>query len=143
MTQPNLAILLDRFVRRMHLSLSAKAAVFDTEKVGPGGAIFLLTLDEMGTVPLHALTERLMRDKSQMTRLVRSLERKGLIARHACADDARVTLISLTDAGRGVVVTHLDAVAETLDDLLAPLSASESTQFRELLTRAVAPSADP
>ena len=87
--EPILAILLDRFVRRIHLSLSAKAAEFDTYKIGAGGAIFLLTLDEMGTVPLSRLTAHMMRDKSQMTRLVRTMERKGLIVRSPSETDAR------------------------------------------------------
>lgn len=135
--EPNLAILLDRFVRRIHLSLSAKAAEFDTYKIGAGGAIFLLTLDEMGTVPLSRLTAHMMRDKSQMTRLVRTMERKGLIVRSPSETDARVTYVALTKAGHSVVRVHLDAVSETIDEMMAPFDETESAAFRELLARAV------
>lgn len=137
MADTHLAILLDRLVRRMHISLHKKAPQFDTERVGPSGAMLLLTLDEMGSGPLHALTARLARDKSQMTRLVQSLERKGLILRTPSTQDNRVTLVSLTPAGRDVVETHQAAIAETIEGSLTALSDAEKQQFQALLAKAV------
>ncbi|MEM8850595.1 MAG: MarR family transcriptional regulator [Pseudomonadota bacterium] len=137
MPDTNLAILLDRFVRRLHLALHQKAPDFDTEKVGPGGAILLLTLAEMGETPMHALTKRLLRDKSQMTRAVRPLEQKGLIRREQSQKDCRINMIALTDKGQQVVDTHQRVVAETIDEILSPLSDTDQEKLRTLLQRAV------
>ena len=138
MPDTNLAILLDRFVRKMHASLHAKSPEFDTERIGPGGSIILLTLDELGEVSMNALTQALMRDKSQMTRAVGPLERKGMLQRSQSEHDARVTIISLTEKGQGMVKTLQSVIAETADDVLSPLSTSDKDAFRSLLERALA-----
>ena len=132
----HLAVLLDRFMRRLHVSLRRKAPGFDTERIGPGGALVLLTIEETGTLPLNQLTECLVRDKSQMTRTVRALEGKGLVARRQCASDSRVSLISLTQTGRRVVETHQREIAQTIDDILGPLSGEERRTFQAVLERA-------
>lgn len=138
MTQDTeLALLMDRFMRRIHFGLQAKAHSFDTAKVGPGGGIVLLTLADMGCPGLQDLTTRVARDKSQMTRTIRGLEAKGLVQRHAAPHDARVTLISLTDAGQEVVAALQQAVADTVTEILAPISASEEDVLRRLLERAL------
>ncbi|MEM8553914.1 MAG: MarR family transcriptional regulator, partial [Pseudomonadota bacterium] len=133
----NLAILLDRFVRRVHVSLHRKAMEFDTAKVGPGGAILLLTLDEIGTVSMQDLARSLVRDKSQMTRAVHALEVKGMVTRQQSEDDNRVTLVSITDKGRGLVQAHQEALTGTLDHALKPLSDQEQSEFHRLLLKAV------
>lgn len=137
MHDSELALLIDRFMRRIHFGLQSKAHAFDTAKVGPGGGIVLLTLADMGRPGLHELTRRVARDKSQMTRTVRSLESKGLVRRDASAEDARVSLISLTDEGENVVRDLQRAVAETIDEILAPISAAEEKTLRGLLERAL------
>lgn len=138
MQNTELALLIDRFMRRIHFGLQSKAHLFDTERVGPGGGIILLTLAEMGCPGLHELTTRVARDKSQMTRTIRSLEKKGLVARKTSPQDARVTLVCLTDAGEEVVRALQQAVAETIGDILAPISKSEEDVLKALLQRALA-----
>ncbi len=134
----NLAIVLDRFVRRIHVGLQQRAPQFDTERIGPNGALILLTLAETGRLPLHALTRRLARDKSQMARAVRSLERKGLLSSEGSPDDQRVNLISLTAAGQAVVETHRTVIAETIDAVLSPLPDEDRRALEALLKRALA-----
>ncbi|MEL7254053.1 MAG: MarR family transcriptional regulator [Pseudomonadota bacterium] len=137
MRNTDLALSIDRFMRRIHFGLQSKAHAFDTAKVGPGGGIVLLTLSDMGSPGLGELTTRVARDKSQMTRTVRSLEAKGLVERYACTDDARVTRIRLTAEGDGVVATLQNAVAETIDDILAPVSEEEKGALKRILERAL------
>ncbi|MEO0635458.1 MAG: MarR family transcriptional regulator [Pseudomonadota bacterium] len=137
MDDTELALLIDRFMRRIHFGLQSKAHSFDKAKVGPGGGIILLTLAEMGRPGLHELTTRVARDKSQMTRSIRALEEKGLVERSASEDDARVTLIALTDAGHRVVQELQGAVAETIGSILAPISKSEEDVLKSLLRRAL------
>lgn len=132
-----LALLMDRFMRRIHFGLQSKADQFDTAKVGPGGGLVLLTLAEMGQPSLNALTQRVARDKSQMTRTVRSLEAKGLVERSPSPDDARVTLLRVTDQGQAVVEGLQIAVADTIGDILAPISKAEEDALKDLLKRAL------
>ncbi|MEO1641356.1 MAG: MarR family transcriptional regulator [Pseudomonadota bacterium] len=136
MSDTHLAIHLDRLVRRIHASLSARAKTFDTDRVGPGGAILLLTLDEMGTAPLHRLAARLVRDKSQLTREVASLERKGMVRRQDCATDARVSLLSLTAKGAALVKTHQHALAEVLEETLQGMAEADKQKLAALLQSA-------
>ena len=137
MQNTDLALLIDRFMRKIHFGLQAKAEVFDTARVGPGGGIILLTLADMGCPGLHDLTRRVARDKSQMTRTIRSLETKGLVARKTSPDDARVTLVYLTEEGEQVVDALRQAVAETISDILAPISRQDEATLRDLLERAL------
>ena len=137
MKDTELALLMDRFMRRIHFGLQAKADQFDTARVGPGGGIVLLTLSDMGTARMQDLTRQVARDKSQMTRTIRSLEAKGLVERIASADDARVSLVRLTPPGEEVVETLKQTVAETINDILAPLSDEEDAMLRTVLQRAL------
>ena len=132
-----LALLIDRFMRKIHFGLQSKAHTFDIEKVGPGGGIVLLTLADMGCPELNELTKQVARDKSQMTRTIRSLELKGLVGRKASSHDARVNLIYLTEHGEMVVETLRKAVAETINEILSPISQEEEEMLRLLLERAV------
>lgn len=132
-----LALLIDRLMRQIHFGLQAKAPGFDTADVGAGGGIILLTIAEMGSPALHALTRRVARDKSQMTRMIRSLESKGLVRKSASDSDARVHHVSLTAAGATVVQELQEAVAGTIDDILAPLSAADKQRLTAILTHAL------
>ena len=131
-----LALLLDRFVRRMHSVLHTKAASFDADKIGPLGAMALLTVSDLGPTPIQSITARLARDKSQMTRVIHMLEEKGMITRETSATDSRVTVISLTRKGEAMVVTHRNAVAETIHEVLGPITEDERGAMIRILERA-------
>lgn len=133
MSDITLATHLDRFVRRLHIQLSERAKSFDPDRVGPGGAFLLLTLSEIGTSPLGAVAARLLRDKSQLTREVASLERKGMVTRAPCPIDARSQLLSLTEKGEGLVRVHKATVAEILDEMMEGLSAEDKATLTRLL----------
>ena len=137
MSDTELAILVDRFMRQIHMSLQAKASGFDTENVGPGGGMVLLTLADMGPSEMHELTRRVARDKSQMTRLMKSLETKGLLERTTSKADARVSIVSLTPFGNEVVDTLRRAVAEAIGQVLSPITEQEKEQLKELMRKAL------
>lgn len=137
MQNTELALLIDRFMRKIHFGLQAKAHAFDRERVGPGGGIVLLTLADMGCPGLNELTRRVARDKSQMTRTIRSLESKGLVARKPSPADARVSLVHLTGEGERVVGELRQAVAETISEILAPISKQDEEVLRRLLEQAL------
>lgn len=140
MQNTDLAMLVDQFMRRIHFGLQERAASFDTHAVGQSGGIVLMTLAEMEKPALSELTKRVARDKSQMTRTVRSLEAKGLVAREACPEDARITLVSLTPQGESVVNELMEAVAGVVDGILEPIASSDKQMLQSLLMRALHPS---
>ncbi|MEM8631935.1 MAG: MarR family transcriptional regulator [Pseudomonadota bacterium] len=135
MQDTELALLIDRLMRRIHFGLQSKAQEFDEFQVGPGGGIVLLTLAEMEQPALSELTRRVARDKSQMTRTMRSLENKELVARKACPEDARVTRVLLTPKGERAVADLQNAVAETIAEILLPISKDGEETLKSLLRR--------
>lgn len=135
MPDTDLALLIDRLMRRIHSGLQSRAAEFDTERVGPAGGMILLALADMEGCAQAELTRKLARDKSQMTRSLAALEGKGLLRRTPSPQDARVTLLSLTPQGEDVVTDLRQMLALTIDEVLSPLPASERSTLRTILTR--------
>ena len=135
MQSSDLALMLDQLMRRVHGGLQSRSAEFDTYRVGPLGGIVLMTLAEMGRTRLSELTQRVARDKSQMTRAMHGLEAKGLVTRTASEADARVSLVELTPLGKEVVMGLKQAVVEVIGELLKPISREEEAQLTQLLSR--------
>ena len=96
-----------------------------------------MTLADTGQISLNELTKRVARDKSQMTRMIRSLETKGLVGREVSPDDGRVSLVFLTPKGTEIVGELMQTVAEVIDELLDPISESERLTLKTLLARVV------
>ncbi|MEO0682958.1 MAG: MarR family transcriptional regulator [Pseudomonadota bacterium] len=136
MTDPiALALQVDRFVRRLHGGIHARATAVDHDRIGPMGGMILMALAERERTPLHRLVEDFARDKSQMTRMVRTLEDKGMLDRAPCPDDGRVTLLGLTPKGRAFVAQISSLMAEVVDDLLAPVPPEDRAAFAAILDR--------
>jgi len=97
-------------------------------------------------VQLHSAPDRQMRridlartvilSPSGITRLLEGLERAGLVGKHQCESDQRVTYAVLTDAGTAKFeearVTH---VADVEELFASRFSAEEWEQLAELLGR--------
>lgn len=83
------------------------------------------------------IAEQLQLTPPSVTALSRRLTQTGLVHRTAHAEDSRVVLLSLTDAGRifheQLTQEHTDRMAR----LLQGLSEQEQQQFLDLLDRAV------
>jgi DNA-binding MarR family transcriptional regulator len=77
-------------------------------------ALVQLALADNRRLRMSELAERVVLSRSGVSRLVDRLEATGLVARAACADDARVSWATLTDAGfarlRDASPTHLRGV---------------------------------
>ncbi|WP_421726103.1 MarR family winged helix-turn-helix transcriptional regulator [Bauldia sp.] len=128
--------LVDRFMRRIHCDLGRRAPSFDPERVGPAGGLVLMTLADLEPVPMHELVRSIARDKAQITRLLQSLGKKGLVERSPSPVDGRVCVIQLSQKGHETVARLRQALAETIDGLLAPLSAQERQTLKSLLKKA-------
>lgn len=129
--------LVDRFMRHIHTDLGRKAPSFDPERVGPAGGLVLMTLADLEPVAIHELVRTLARDKAQITRLLQSLGKKGLVEKSASQKDGRVCMLQLSEKGRDVVAGLSFAVSETIDDLLEPLTGCERQALKDLLRKAL------
>lgn len=98
-----------------------------------------MTLADLEPVPIHELVRSIARDKAQITRLLQSLGKKGLIKKSSSPDDGRVCVLQLTAKGRETVAYLSLALSETIDSLLSPLSALERENLKTLLRKAFAP----
>lgn len=74
-------------------------------------------------------------DSGALTRVLDQLERRGLIGRRRSSTDRRVVVLELTPAGRRAIDLLLPTVVETLNAVLAPLTAREFDQFRATLVK--------
>ncbi|MEL6373557.1 MAG: MarR family transcriptional regulator [Pseudomonadota bacterium] len=129
-----IARLIDRLMRRIHATLNANAPVFDVHRIGPAGGILLLTLADIAPARLQDVVVQMARDKSQITRGIQALERKGLVERASSPEDGRVALLTLTAEGQTTVATLQRAVADALNDILAPLNGDQQRQLKTLLS---------
>ena len=68
--------------------------------------------------------------------LVRSLENRELVRRERNPRNRRELLILLTDAGRELLARHEEPVRELEERMVRDLTAHQTEQFRQSLTRA-------
>src|SRR5215210_3977504 len=72
-----------------------------------------------------------------ITQLTDRLIRKGLIERHAAADDRRCVIVALYEEGRQLVDRFRERRREIFDEALAELSETERRQAFEVLEKVV------
>lgn len=123
-------------VRRFNRAVGQRIGGLDDSFLGRGrpmGESRLLFEIGMDGAELRALRARLGLDSGYVSRMLRSLERQGLVDPTTSAADARVRRIALTPAGRAEVAEltrRSDALAESM---LAPLAETQ----RERLVQAM------
>ncbi len=75
-------------------------------------------------------------ERSRLSHQISRMEKRGLVTREACADDARGSMVRLTDKGREAIEaaapTHVDNVRRLFFD---PLTADEVRLFGDFLDR--------
>lgn len=72
-------------------------------------------------------------DEIFVSKLVRTLERNGLIIRSPHPTDGRARLLSLTDVGIDTITPAIAAVHDLLDDLTAPIGGIRSADTTALV----------
>src|SRR3954451_7965148 len=124
-------------VRSFNRTVTQRIGVLQDEYLARGrplGASRVLWEVGEEAVDVRALRARLDLDSGYLSRLLRSLEREGLVVVEPGAGDRRVRTVRLTDAGRAeraVLDRERDALGESL---LAPLGGTQ----RERLVAAMA-----
>lgn len=111
----------------------------ETEREGLSTAAFnlLMILSRCGEEgsPMHELGELLLVSRANVTGLVDCLERRGLVERAASAEDRRVRLVRLTEAGESLLKGFLPRHYEEVRAALRGVSNKEKTDLSKLLTK--------
>jgi len=108
-------------------------------------ALRLLAFTRRGSLPMGKMGERLMVHPASVTNAIRRLEQRGLVERHASAEDRRVVLATITDGGRAVAREATTALNQANFGIQA-LSRDETAQLTAMLRhvrRAVGDIPDP
>lgn len=129
------ALHLDRIMRRVDASMHRRVPQIDTERVGPLGCMILMRLAAFQPAPIQRLVDEMGRDNSQMTRAIRGLETKGLLQRGCCADDARISLVELSPKGRAFVADIRAIMSSIVEEVIAPLRPHERSALKNLLAK--------
>ncbi len=72
-------------------------------------------------------------DTSTIAGVIDRLEARGLMQRKASADDRRVRLLHITDAGRVLLAEVQPGMQRAQQRMLAPLQAAEQAEFMRML----------
>ncbi len=73
----------------------------------------------------NSLIEKLQIDKSYMSRLLKSFEKKGLITKQVAPEDKRSYIIQLTQQGNDTVAELIKVTNKQIEGLVDPLTLSE------------------
>ena len=119
--------------RKMYDRQSAAVGVL----VSRAGYAILRTLDQDGPLSTGDLARSCTMDPGAAVRQVKVLEEDGLVSRTTHADDARVTVVTLTDEGRDVYRRIVEVRTDHLDEVLAGWSAGDRAQLTALVDRLV------
>ncbi len=131
---------LDSYLPYLLNRAGARIATSFGEEVRPLGATVqmwrvLAALRERDGRRMGDLSGTTSIEVSTLTRLVDSMETKGLVARRRAADDARVVELSVTAAGRRLT-QKIVPIAERYERVaLAGFSAAEADRLRTALRR--------
>ncbi|MCX7791670.1 MAG: MarR family transcriptional regulator [Chloroflexaceae bacterium] len=103
--------------------------------LSPSQFAVLLLLDGEAGWRLTDLSERLLVDKSTITRIVDRLESAGLVRREADPDDRRVQRVVLTGEGQQTRDRARAAHELSIERRMGALDADEQRELLRLLTR--------
>jgi MarR family transcriptional regulator, organic hydroperoxide resistance regulator len=110
------------------------AALGVRHKLSPGVIKTLMRLAKTDGVSMGEMARGIGVDPSYITALVDDLDTRGLARREPSADDRRVKIIVLTDAGRALA-GEIDEVLSVPPSAFSALSEPELRQLRDLLDK--------
>ena len=125
-------LLLQHGSRHLHHRLETAGGYGD---LTPSQFYSLMILDQMKSLPLSKISERIRRSPGNMTMVVDNLEKEGLVERHRSQEDRRVILLQLTDLGREKIETARKQHQKTVERMLNIYSEAELQDLYDLLVR--------
>ena len=103
--------------------------------LAPGQELLLMQLWDRDGCSQSDLVDRLGLDPSTVTKMLQRLERDGWVCRSPSGDDGRVTIVSLTAAGRGLQCHVTRLWGELERETVRSLSDDERRSLLGLLTK--------
>ena len=91
------------------------------------------TVNNQPGIDQRTLAARIGLDTSTIAGVIDRLEARGLVQRNASAEDRRVRLLTITDAGRTLLAAVAPGMLKAQDRMLAPLSPAERSEFMRML----------
>jgi DNA-binding MarR family transcriptional regulator len=117
--------------------VAARIAGAASAEVSQQGVQLLRAVHHAGELPIAGLAGAAHMGIAAVSRQLRPLEEAGLVTRASASHDARVTLISLTAAGRTLAERIRAVGLRHLDSALAGWSGEDRARLAALLTRLV------
>lgn len=136
MTDPELVARIRHFNRTITRRIGAFEESFLGEGLSLGKARVLFEIAN-GLTRVRELRARLGLDAGHMSRLLRALEKAGLIRTSPDADDARVRVCALTPAGRRKLASLERKAGEGAREWLAPLSENQRRALQSAMDQVV------
>lgn len=131
----SLAHELDRVARMIDAKMHKKMPKVDHAKIGPMGSLLLMQLETMQPCSIQSLATAMGRDNSQLTRLLRDLEGKGVLIRNPSPKDGRMTLLEVTDRGIAFLADAKAVLKGAVDEIVEPLEDQEKAALIDLLRK--------
>lgn len=108
----------------------------------PAGYSVLVILDRHPGMRQNRMTELLAIKPANCVTLINSLERRDLVVREKVKVSGRAVALSLTEAGRALVVRADEAVGKHLAEMRDRLGAEDAAELLRLLHKLVASGGD-
>lgn len=97
--------------------------------------LLLKKLNDLDGQPQYNLAFITHRDKTSLTRLVHTVERKGYVQRVPCTQDKRVNKVYLTDLGRDILQKALPVITKLVTQMENGVSKEEILTAIEILKK--------
>lgn len=122
--------------RTFHAQRNYMRACLAELGIGFGQPKLMNYLDAHGPCKQRAMAEYFEIDRAAVSRMLDSLEKKGLVACRSDRENRRADLVELTEKGRAVIATWRKRCGEMEAKLLSGFSEAERQQFSAFLSRA-------
>lgn len=126
---------LDRVVRKIDAQMHRLMPAVDAGRVGPMGSLLLMRLEDLQPCSIQTIAKTMRRDSSQLTRLIRDLEQKGLLSREQSTCDGRISLLRVSPTGAAFLAEAKAVLAEVVGTVAEPLSVEERDTLLYLLAK--------
>jgi DNA-binding MarR family transcriptional regulator len=118
-------------------------ALFTEEEVTFVQWVILMHLREGISMTAAELCQHLCHDSGALTRVIDSMEERGLIKRQRSLEDRRMVTLELTEPGRKAIESFLPRVVGLYNGLLSDFTQEEADTLISLLTRVITKLSEP
>ena len=126
------------YIRRLQqIAVAVFLQATEAHGVTPVQYAALNQVARMPGVDQRTLARSIGLDTSTIAAVIDRLEARGLMQRQASAEDRRVRLLSLTDAGQELLAAVGPDVMKAQDRMLHPLNRTERAEFMRMLRMVV------